>query len=295
MCTCMSLTAQHHFFGRTLDHDREHTSPVVVMPRHAPVAFRRAGTLCSHPAMIGTAAVIAGFPLFYDATNEHGLSMAGLNFPGLAQYHPPQDGTDNITPFELIPWVLSQCETVQDARRLLSHLTVAAIPFSARLPMTPLHWMLDDRHESVVIESAADGLHVYDNPVRVLTNSPAFPEQMAALDDFRQSDRPLPGDYDSTPRFIRAAVVRHACASDGDERDAVPHFMHMMAAVSPPRGMVRTDSGRLHFTRYTSCCDADTGVYYVSSYLDPAVRCASMHRVQLDGRELTECPLEFFC
>lgn len=31
----------------------------------------------------------------------------------------------------------------------------------------------------------ADGMHVYDNPVGVLTNNPPFPYQMAALNNYR--------------------------------------------------------------------------------------------------------------
>lgn len=295
MCTCMSLTAQHHFFGRTLDHDHDHTSPVVIAPRRMPLPFRRAGTLNSHYAMIGTAAVMDGIPLFYDAVNEKGLSMAGLNFPGLARYQPPKDGTDNIAPFEIIPWILSQCASVREARVLLARMNAVDLAFSERLPNTPLHWMLDDRREAIVIEPMADGLHIHDNPACVLSNSPSFPEHMAALADFRGGDSLLPGDYSSVSRFIRAATVRRECASDGDEHDTVPHFMRLMAAVSPPRGMVRSEAGRLHFTRYTSCCDADTGVYSITTYLDPTIRCAGMHHVQLDGRELIECRLEENC
>jgi choloylglycine hydrolase len=40
-----------------------------------------------HYAMVGVATVIDNYPLYYDAANEHGLCIAGLNFPGNACYH----------------------------------------------------------------------------------------------------------------------------------------------------------------------------------------------------------------
>ena len=53
----------------------------------------------THYAMIGIAAGIADYPLYYDATNEKGLSMAGLNFSGYADYKEIQEGKDNVSPF----------------------------------------------------------------------------------------------------------------------------------------------------------------------------------------------------
>ena len=40
-----------------------------------------------HYAIIGTAIVAEGFPLFYDGMNEKGLCAAGLNFPENAVYY----------------------------------------------------------------------------------------------------------------------------------------------------------------------------------------------------------------
>ena len=119
MCTAMSLTAQQHYFGRTLDLDYRHEEKVIIMPRRYPMPFCRAGTLYRHFSMIGTAHAPDGVPLYYDATNEHGLSMAGLRFVGCAHYPQERDGFDNIAPFELIPWVLGQCRTVDEAKQLL--------------------------------------------------------------------------------------------------------------------------------------------------------------------------------
>lgn len=49
-------------------------------------SFREVGNLDHHFAIIGIAAGIADYPLYYDAINEKGLGMAGLNFSGYADY-----------------------------------------------------------------------------------------------------------------------------------------------------------------------------------------------------------------
>ena len=67
--------------------------------------------------MIGTAHVAQGYPLFYDAVNEKGLCMAGLNFVGNACYASrPADHSDNVAQYELIPWILSQCSSTAEAK-----------------------------------------------------------------------------------------------------------------------------------------------------------------------------------
>ena len=73
------------------------------------------GRLDAHYAMIGMAHVADGYPLYYDAVNEAGLGMAGLNFVGNAQYAEVREGTENIAQFELIPWILGRCATVRGA------------------------------------------------------------------------------------------------------------------------------------------------------------------------------------
>ena len=57
-------------------------------------------------------------------------------------------------------------------------------PFSEQLPLAQLHWIISDENESITVESMSDGLHIYDNPVGVLTNNPPFPQQMFQLNNY---------------------------------------------------------------------------------------------------------------
>lgn len=67
----------------------------------------------------------------------------------------------------------------------MAKLNLVDIPFNAQLPTAKLHWLITDRTGSITVEAVADGLHVYENPVEVLTNNPPFPQQMAMLANYR--------------------------------------------------------------------------------------------------------------
>ena len=122
MCTAISYVSKDHYFGRNLDLEYRYNEAVSVTPRNYPFHFRSANTVSTHYAMVGMATIAEIYPQYYEATNEHGLSMAGLNFPGNAVYFPRDPNKINIAPFEFIPWVLSQCGSVADARCLLKEI-----------------------------------------------------------------------------------------------------------------------------------------------------------------------------
>ena len=86
MCTAISYQTKSHYFGRNLDLERGYGECVVITPRHYPLSLRHLPLLTEHYAMIGMAAVANNYPLYFEATNEKGLSIAGLNFPGNASY-----------------------------------------------------------------------------------------------------------------------------------------------------------------------------------------------------------------
>ena len=57
----------------------------MLMPRKFPISFRYMGKRETHYAILGIAHVAGGYPLYYDAINEKGVGMAGLNFVGKCQ------------------------------------------------------------------------------------------------------------------------------------------------------------------------------------------------------------------
>lgn len=306
MCTAITYQTKDHYFGRNLDLEYSYKETVTVTPRNYPFRFRKMGTLQSHYALIGMATVVEDYPLYYDATNEKGLSMAGLNFPGIATYYPEDSGRDNVAPFELIPWLLSQCETVAQAKVLLGKLNLVKINFSDAFPLSPLHWILADRTQSIILEPMPDGLKIYDNPVGVLTNNPPFDFQMYHLATFMNLSRHpaenrfsdqielhpyslglgsagLPGDLSSASRFVKAAFTKLNSLSGNSESESISQFFHILGSVAQQRGLVRVRDDQYEFTLYSSCCNTDKGIYYYTTYENSQITAVDMHHCDLNG------------
>ncbi len=309
MCTATAFKTKDFYFGRTLDYEFTYGDLVTITPRNYPFRFLEEGTWNTHYAMIGMACVKEDYPLYYDAVNEKGLGMAGLNFPGSAVYRRRENGKDNIAQFELIPWILGQCATVKEARELLSRMNLTNISFSDDLPAAQLHWLLSDKEESIVIESVEAGLKIYDNSVGVLTNNPPFDMQMAALRNYmalsvRQPKNTfapgllletysqgmgaigLPGDLSSQSRFVRAAFTKMNSVCGESEAESVGQFFHILGSVDQQRGCCELDNGKCEYTIYTSCCNADKGIYYYTSYGNHQITGVDMHKENLDGDKL---------
>ena len=160
MCTAATYKTADFYFGRTLDYEFSYGDEVTVTPRNYPLTFRHASAVSTHYAIIGMAHVAGDYPLYYDAFNEKGLCMAGLNFVGNASYQKPQEDHDNIAQFEFIPWILSQCASVKEARVRLAQMVLTDTPFNEQFAPAQLHWILADKNECIVIEPMADGLHI---------------------------------------------------------------------------------------------------------------------------------------
>ena len=313
MCTAVTFHTKDHYFGRNLDLEYRYRETVTITPRNYPFTFRNGTELKKHYAIIGMAMVTGGYPLYYDATNEHGLSIAGLNFPGNAVYQTRSVNLDNITPFELIPWILCTCKSVAEAEKKLARLSLWEHPFSDSLPLTPLHWLLADRERSLVIEPMNDGLQIHENPIGVLTNNPPFAHHMYHLSNYLQltpyppenriapgTGLPvysrgmgavgLPGDLSSSSRFVRAAFVKGHSHCGTTEAESVTQFFHILGAVEQQEGCVRLENG-FEKTVYSSCCNTDKGIYYYKTYENSQITGVDMHREDLDSCSVISYPL----
>ena len=314
MCTAVTYKPKDFYFGRTLDYEFSYTEEVTITPRNFTLAFRDSITIKNHYAIIGMAYVADGYPLYYDAVNEKGLCMAALNFVGYADYKEKAPDSDNIAQFEFIPWILSQCSSVNQAKNLLYKINLTNTPFSSELPVAQLHWIIADKHAAITVEAVADGIKIYDNPVGVLTNSPPFDMQLFNLNNYMHlsNKQPenllskslplhhysrglgalgLPGDLSSMSRFIRAAFVKTHSVSDPCESESIGQFFHILGAVEQQRGCCDVGNSKFEITIYTSCCNADKGIYYYTTYGNRQITAVNMHKANLDGSFLVRYPL----
>lgn len=309
MCTAISFQAKHHYFGRNLDLERSYKESIVITPRQFILNMRHKSALTNHYALIGMATVISDYPLYYEATNEKGLSMAGLNFPQNADYKEYAEGKDNVAPFEFIPWILGQCATVDEARVLLNKINLVKTNFSEELPLSPLHWMISDKNHSITVECIKNGLHIHENPFGVLTNNPTFDFHVMNVNQYMHLHEGfatnsfstqyefnnfslgmgalgLPGDFSSPSRFVRALFVKAKSCISSEEKENVDQFFHILRSVAMPKGCVLAANGDYEYTRYSSCCDTDQQIYYYTTYNNQSIRFVNMHDVQLNTNQL---------
>ena len=309
MCTAISFVKKNHYFGRNMDYEHSFGEGVVITPKNYKFSFSedRGYALC------GGGITVADYPLYFDAFNEHGLAVAGLNFPDNAFYNPEKTGMKNIASFEFIPWILRQCKTVKEAKKMLAQVNITNEHFSQSYPPSPLHWIISDRKQSITAEPVKSGLKIYDNPAGVLTNNPEFNIQLFNLNNYMHiSKMPaknrfsnklslapysrgmggvgLPGDLSSQSRFVKATFVKFNSVCGDSEAEIVSQFFHMLYSVYQQRGCVMLKDGTYEITRYSSCCNADKGIYYYTTYENHSINAVNMKNHDLNGGKLLFYP-----
>ncbi len=308
MCTAISVTNGNHYFGRNLDYEHSFGEKITITPRNYKFVFRNGAEIKYHPAIIGMALPMDNYPLYFDAVNESGLGMAGLNFPENAAYMSKDGAKENIASFELIPWILCQCKTVTDAEGLIQNINITDESFNEKMPLTPLHWIISDKEKSITLEQTKEGIKAYENTVGVLTNNPSFDMQMINLSNYMHisSDEPenkfsdklklkvysrgmggigLPGDLSSMSRFVRASFTKLNSIYGKSETEKVGQFFHILYSVYQQKGCAKVGEG-YEITNYSSCCNTDKGIYYYTTYNNTTINAVDMYKENLDTDKL---------
>ena len=314
MCTAATYRTDDFYMGRTLDYEFSYGEEITVMPRNFPLSFRHGGGTDRHYAIIGMAHVADGYPMFYDAVNEKGLGMAGLNFAASARYSEPEDGKQNVAQFEFIPWVLSQFASLEQARSAIEKINLVGTTYDSRYPAAKMHWIIADKSGAITVEPTEGGLKIYDNAPGVLTNEPPFDMQLFNLNNYmrlspKQPENSfsdaldlgtysrgmgglgLPGDLSSMSRFVRAAFTKLNSLSESGEAESVGQFFHILGSVEQVRGCCEVAQDKYEITIYTSCFNADKGVYYYTTYNNRRITAVDMHRENLDSDSLARYPM----
>lgn len=314
MCTAATYKTKDFYFGRTLDYDFSYAEEVTITPRNFVLNFRKTEQMTNHYAIIGMAYVRDDYPLYYDAVNEKGLCMAGLNFVGNAFYRKAESGKINLAQFEFIPYILGKCASVKEALKELKKINLVDFKFSDDLPSAELHWIIADKDKAITVEYVKEGLKIYDNAVGVLTNNPPFDEQLFNLNNYMSLSAKdpknsfsenvklktysrgmgalgLPGDLSSQSRFVRAAFMKLNSTSGNSEEESVNQFFHILGTVDNPRGACIVGKSSYEITVYTSCCNADKGIYYYTTYENHRITAIDMNKQNLDGDKLFRYPV----
>ena len=297
------------YAGRNLDIEKSYGESLIITPRNYVLPFRQREDIGSHIAFIGIGTVRCGYPLYYDAANEYGLYIAGLNYVGNAKYLAPDSSKINLAPYELIPYILSTCKSVKEAKEALRNINITDIPFNRELPSAELHFFIADKEGSITVEPDKDGINVYANEVGVLSNNPPFPLQMHNLNNYANLSNEqvtnrfcdslplkeysrgmgaigLPGDLSSQSRFVRAAFHKANSVESGDPCD----IFHLLSSVAMPHGSVKLGD-EYERTEYSSAVNMSSITYYYKTYKSNALCSAKLFNAELDAVSLDEFPL----
>ena len=243
--------------------------------------------------------VTQDYPLYAEATNEKGLSMAGLYFPKNACFFDNDKFKLSLSPFELIPYFLGLYSSIEEIKFLLLNLNITNIPFSENIPISDLHWMISDDNECIVIEQTKDGLKLYDNPVGVLTNNPPFDYHLTNICNYRNLTSNysesrfsnkidfnqygqgmgaigLPGDNSPSSRFVRASFNKLNSVCKDDEESSVTQFFHILDSVTMVEGTTITKDGKNDITLYSCCINTSKGIYYYKTYSNSQITAIKM-------------------
>ena len=295
------------YFGRNLDWSTGYGQKVVITPRGYKYKSAFLGEMASSPALIGMGIVAEGVPLYFDCANEHGLAVAGLNFPGYASYESDAvDGKTNVAAYEFPLWVALNFSSVDEVEKALKDVAIVAKPINEQYPVSQLHWLIGDAKRSIVVEYTAAGMEIFENDADVLTNQPGygwhkenlrnymnlFPqmpkevhwnkEKMTAFGSGSLM-RGLPGGFYSTDRFIRVAYLNTHYPAQSDEATNVSRLFHTLTGVAMIDGGAAMADGAFEKTIYTGGYSTATQTYYYSTYEDPAIKATAMKDYDLDS------------
>lgn len=312
MCTGVrfSDTSGNMYFGRNLDWSTGYGQKVVVTPRGYKYKSAFLGEMANSPALIGMGIVAENTPLYFDCANEHGLAVAGLNFPGYAAYAASAiDGKTNVAAYEFPLWVALNFTSVDEVEKALADVVIVAKPINEQYPVSELHWIIGDAKRSIVVEYTAAGMEVFKNDVDVLTNQPGYAwhkenmrnymnlfPQMPKEIKWREAKftafgsgslmRGLPGDYYSPSRFVRVAYLNTHYPVQADEASNVSRLFHTLTGVAMIDGAAAMADGQFEKTVYTGGYSTATQTYYYNTYEDPTIKSVALKDYDLDSTEV---------
>lgn len=294
MCTSIFTMTQdgYHLLSRTMDF----AMPLEPAPLYLPRQFEwqsavEEKTYTSSYGFIGAGRLLGTSYFVADGINEKGLSIAELYLPGEVHYeqHAKEDAI-NLAPHELILWLLGNFSSIEEIETQLANVRLVAAPVPILNIVTPLHWIITDQTgRCVVIEPTSHTLHIQENPVGVMTNSPRldwhidnlrnylhvrpaqyapvkFGDYVAAPFSQGTGTLGLPGGFAPPERFVRAAFFKQFIEQAKNEVEGVTNQYHILATVRIPKGIVITENGAADYSQYVGTMCNESLSYYYSNY-----------------------------
>ena len=328
-CTGIRLTAEDGsvIHARTLEFAVDINSDVIVVPR----GYSRIGSTPdgkdglkwkSKYASVGANGV--EMPFIFDGFNEKGLAIGLFYFPSSAKYmdYETADADKTIAPWEIGSWILENFSTVEEVKENIGKIVVPDVLFEAWGFTPPVHYVVHDASgKSIVIEYVGGKLNIHDNPLGVLTNTPAFDWQMTNLRNyvnFSFTNAPevqlgpvkltpfgqgsgmlgLPGDFTPPSRFVRAAAFSQSVLPSKTGRDAVIQAFHILNNFDIPKGAARDHEKDEHgniladYTLWTSASDLKAKQFFFRTYADSRIRMVDLNKMDPEAKEIKKISMK---
>lgn len=316
MCTNFKLKSEDQaiIVGRTMEFGVDLKSRIVTFPRdysftaNAPDGMTPLSWKGQY-GLIGPDSF--GLDVLSDGMNEKGLYVGCLYLPGYAKYMEPSSNQNGnlISQNDVSLWMLSQFETVDEIKEKIANITVWGMTYPG-LGIVPIHYAVHDAQgNSIVIEYTEGKLHVYDNPVGTLTNSPEFPWHVINLSNFVNLSannvpelkltgntlKPsgegsgmlgLPGDFTPPSRFIRATALTQSAIPGKTAEEEVKIAFHILGSFDIPTGLTREKKGDhtyYEYTQWMTVADLTNKIYYFRTYENPGTLKIDLTKLNFTG------------
>ncbi|NGX44474.1 MAG: Choloylglycine hydrolase [Candidatus Anoxychlamydiales bacterium] len=210
-----------------------------------------------------------GSNLIADGMNEKGLSIGTLWFPGAKYPKIPKDKPEETIAIEnLSSWILGSFKNLDEVREGLENIYIWFHEIKALKEVPPIHLSLHDSSgKSMVIEFLNGKMHIIDNVVGVLTNTPKFEWQVTNLSNYVNLTAVnkkiahfdgsvidptgegsgllgMPGDWTPPSRFVKISLLKEFVKKTRSTRENVNLAFHLLNTVDIPYGVIRSVDGK---------------------------------------------------
>ena len=328
-CSVFSLKAKDGTIisGRTMEFGHDMGYAMIVVPRNknftSPAPQGASGLTWKTKYGYVANNVLGKEDGISDGLNEAGLSFSLLWYDGDMQWQTigPEDKTPAMANIVFGSWILGNFSTVKEASQAIAKVKV----FGHKNPelggvVLPCHFILHDaKGDCAVIEYEQGDVHIYDNPLGIMTNAPNFPWMLTNLRNYvgMTNDQlapasfgkkifnstghgagmfGLPGDLTPPSRFVRMAVTLKYADQPEKAEDLLNLTQHVVSSLHIVRGMAvdRDKNGKIiasETTQWSSFRDLTNCVYYFRTYDNFNLRKIDLKKLDFNADKVKTIPM----
>ena len=333
-CTGISLRTQNGDLvqGRTIEFGESNINgKIVISPRGREFkALTTEGKINrlkwkAKYGFVGASVVVDQF--IGEGINEKGLNAGLFYFPhyGSLAEHEKSKANISIADMELVTWILSNFETVDEVKEEIKKIKVVNIGYDDKgKPLPTAHWRIGDvKGNNIVLEIVNNGeIKIYNNKVGVLTNSPDYEWHIKNLNNYINlysgnansfnvngeelfsfgagtGALGLPGDITPPSRFIRAFFYVNTIGEVENTKLAVNKAFHILNNFDIPieiefpkeyKGNIPKDV--ISATQWTAVSDLSNREFYYKTMDNSQIRKIDLKKIDFSSVKYQAFPMD---